>query len=180
MPPKHNKPASKPKSAAVVYDWQDQDLTGLNEDQMSFLAQNPQSAPGIIELLRKKGTLPPPPRTPFPSFFPMFGGSSSMATEPDFAAPVDPVVESAVLGKRPQPPSPAPLALLPTSSPARVSVPPSVLGSQHTPLPHPLVPAVDWAQYFDSFQGVLATLNTDHAMAPQFLGIMLTGLQSLL
>jgi hypothetical protein len=152
--------------------------SNVNEDQMSFLAQNPESAPGIIELLRTKGTLPP--RTPSLTFFPSFGGPSQMATEPDFSAPVDPVIESAVLGKRPQPPSPAPSALLPTSSPARVSVPPSVPGSQHTPLPHPLVPAIDWAQYFDSFQGVLAALNADHAMVPQFLGIMLTGLQSLL
>jgi hypothetical protein len=59
-------------------------------------------------------------------------------------------------------------------------VPPSVPGSQHTPLPHPLVPAIDWTQYFSSFEGVLAALNADHAMAPKFLGIMLTGLQSLL
>jgi hypothetical protein len=40
MPPKRNKPASKPKSAAVVYDWQDQDLSDFNEEQISVIAAN--------------------------------------------------------------------------------------------------------------------------------------------
>jgi hypothetical protein len=58
MPPKHNK-TSRSKYTAIMYNWQDQDPNNLNEDQMSFLLANPESPPGIIELLCQKGTLPP-------------------------------------------------------------------------------------------------------------------------
>jgi hypothetical protein len=122
MPPKHNKPPP-PKSAAVVEGWRDQDLSDLTEGQIAYLATNPDvDAASVIATIRKK-------RAPVPAAPPAAHESddewgvetSQMATGPDFPArAVDPTIESSILGKQPQPPSPAPSATLQTASPARV------------------------------------------------------------
>jgi hypothetical protein len=112
-----------------------------------------------------------------------------MATGPDFPSQaVDPVIESSILGKRPQPPSPAPSATLQTSSPARVGglfgnfkSPPAQTSLFDRALASPAPsPDVDWEAYFRSFETALAALKLDHAETPRFVGTMLTGLQSLL
>jgi hypothetical protein len=186
MPPKRNKPP--PKSAAVVEGWRDQDLSDLTEGQIAYLAANPDvDAASVIATIRKK-------RAPVPAAIPAalessddeWGAETSqMAIGPDFPArAVDPVIESSILGKQPQPPSPAPSATLQTSSPARIGSGSLFQQSQPrvpetVPSPTPS-PAVDWEAYFRSFETALAALKLDHAETPRFLGTMLTGLQSLL
>jgi hypothetical protein len=122
MPPKRNKPP--PKSAAVVEGWRDQDLSDLTEGQIAYLAANPDvDAASVIATIRKKRALAPaaPPAAHESSDDEWGAEASQMATGPDFPArSVDPIIESSILGKRPQPLSPAPSATLQTSSPARV------------------------------------------------------------
>jgi hypothetical protein len=178
MPPrKGKKPSLTP---TVVHDWQDEpDLELLSESQRAMLSLMLESTPSIINLLREKGTLPS--QTPPADHPPLQGGSlfgtplESMATEPDFTAGI----ELAVLGKRAQPPSPAASAALLTNSPARVgglTVPSGI--PRGTPFSS--APVIDWNQYFQTFEGALTTLKVDHSRTPQFLGTLLTGLQSLL
>jgi hypothetical protein len=187
MPPKRNKPP--PKSATVVEGWCDQDLSDLTENQISWLAANPDvdAVSVIATILANRGTTPAEPPAAHDSDEDWGAEASQMAT--DFPArSVDPIIESSILGKRPQPPSPAPSATLQTSSPARVgglygdikSMPakPSLF-DRATATPAPF-PAVDWEAYFRSFETALAALKLDHAETPRFLGTMLTGLQSLL
>jgi hypothetical protein len=189
MAPKRNKPP--PKSAAVVEGWRDQDLSDLTEHQISWLAANPEvDAASVIANIRKnRGPPPAIPSCPSESDDEWGVEASQMATGPDFPSQaVDPVIESSILGKRPQPPSPAPSATLQTSSPARVG---GLFGSIQRPPSEPSLfdratatpapsPAVDWEAYFRSFETALAALKLDHAETPRFLGTMLTGLQSLL
>jgi hypothetical protein len=189
MPPKRSK--APPKSAAVVEGWRDQDLSDLTEHQISWLAANPEvDAASVIAKIRKnRGPPPAVPSRPSESDDEWGVEASQMATGPDFPSQtVDPVIESSILGKRPQPPSPAPSATLQTSSPARVG---GLFGNIPKPSPGPSLfdratatpapsPAVDWEAYFRSFETALAALKLDHAETPRFLGTMLTGLQSLL
>jgi hypothetical protein len=97
---------------------------------------------------------------------------------------VDLVIESSILGKWPQPLSPAPSVSLQTSSPARVGglfdhIPKptttSPLFGRATASPAPSQ-LVDWEAYFRSFRMALAALKLNHAETPRFLGTMLTGL----
>jgi hypothetical protein len=111
MPPKCSK--ALPKSAAIVEGWRDQDLSDLTEHQISWLAANPEvDAASVIATIRKNRGLPPAvPPHPHDSDDNWGAEPSQMATGPDFPSQtVDPVIESSILGKRPQPPSPAPSA----------------------------------------------------------------------
>jgi hypothetical protein len=185
MPPKRSKPP--PKSAAVVEGWRDQDLSDLTEGQIAYLAANPDvdavSVTATIHKNRAAALAAVPPAAHESSDDEWGAETSRMAIGPDFPThSVDPVIQSSILGKRPQLPSPAPSATLQTASPARVksSIFDEVLGLSKThPSPTP-APGVNWAQYFSSFEGVLSALDSSHAMAPKFLSILLTGLQSLL
>jgi hypothetical protein len=186
MPPKRNK--APPKSAAVIEGWRDQDLSDLTEGQIAYLAANPDvdAASVIATVHKKRASVPAAPPAAHKLSDDEWGAETSqMATGPDFPArAVDPVIESSILGKRPQPPSPAPSATLQTSSPARIGsgglfqqVESQVPETLPSPLPSP---AVGWEAYFRSFETALAALKLDHAETPRFLGTMLTGLQSLL
>jgi len=189
MPPKRSK--APPKSAAVVEGWRDQDVSDLTESQIAFLATNPDvDAASVIATIRKKrAPAPVAPPAAHESDDEWGAETSQMATGPDFPArSVDPVIESSILGKRPQPLSPAPSATLQTSSPARVgglfdNIPKPTSASSlfgramASPAPSQLV---DWEAYFCSFKTALVALKTDHEENPRFLGTMLTGLQSLL
>jgi hypothetical protein len=183
MPPKRSK--APPKSTAVVEGWHDQDLSDLTEHQIAWLAANPEvDAASIIAKICAQCEPPPPvPSRPHDSDDNWGTEASQMATGPDFPSQtVDPVIESSILGKRPQSPSPAPSATLQTSSPARVggSKPRwSPWDPKDPPSPSPSQD-VDWEAYFQSFETALAALKLDHAETPRFLGTMLTGLQSLL
>jgi hypothetical protein len=81
-------------------------------------------------------------------------------------------IEGSILGKQPQLPSPGPAASMQTDSPARVQVPP--------PASAPVVPVVDWGNYFNNLENALSALRIDHEHTPRYLGTMLTGLQTLL
>jgi hypothetical protein len=191
MPPKRNKPP--PKSAAIVEGWRDQDLSDLTEGQIAYLAANPDvDAVAVIATIRKNraAALASEPPAAHESSDDEWGAEASqMATGPDFPSQtVDLTIESSILGKRPQPLSPAPSTTLQTSSPARVgglfsdfkSKPAKrSLFDEATTAPTPS-PAVDWEAYFKSFETALAALKLDHAETPRFMGTMLTGLQSLL
>jgi hypothetical protein len=191
MPPKHSKPP--PKSAAIVEWWRDQDLSDLTEGQIAYLAANPDvDAVSVIAMIRKNraAALAIVPPAAHESSDNKWGAEvSQMATGPDFPSQtVDLIVESSILGKRPQPPSPAPSATLQTSSPARVGglfsdfkAKPAKrsLFDDATATPTPS-PAVDWEAYFRSFETALTALKLDHTETPRFMGTMLTGLQSLL
>jgi len=175
MPPRKGK---KPvKTPAVVYDWMgDPGLAQLSEEQLNFLYENGNSAPLIIHQLRAKGTI----TIPNPS---EAGLSSSMGSsipaptahdndDSDWDAAVS-QIETSILGKRSQPPSPGPAASLHTDSPARMQVnPPSP--------PAPIVPVVNWDNYFNNLENALSALRIDHEHTPRYLGTMLTGLQTLL
>jgi hypothetical protein len=188
MAPKRNKPP--PKSAAVVERWRDEDVSDLTENQIAWLAANPDvDAASVIATIRKNRG-PAPAAPPAHESDDEWGAETSqMAIGPDFPArAVDPVIESSILGKRPQPPSPAPSVTLKTASPARVGslfdhipeppITPSLFGrAMASPAPSQ---SVDWEAYFRSFETALAALKIDHAETPRFLGTMLTGLQSLL
>jgi hypothetical protein len=190
MPPKHNKPP--PKSATIVEWWRDQDLSDLTEGQITYLAMNQDvDTTSVIATICKNraAALAPAPPAAHESDDDWGAEISQMATGPDFPSQtVDPIVKSSILGKWPQPPSPAPSATLQTSSPARVGglfsdfkakpTKRSVFDdATATPTPSP---AIDWEAYFQSFETALAALKLDHAETPRFMGTMLTGLQSLL
>jgi hypothetical protein len=172
MPPKCNKPP--PKSAAVVEQWRDEDVSDLTENQIAWLAANPDvDAASVIATIRKnRGTTPAAPTAAHDSDEDWGAEASQMATGPDFpTCAVDPVIESSILGKQPQPPSPAPSATLQTASPARVGglfdhIPKptntSPLFARATALPTPSQ-SVDWEAYFRSFETALAALKLDHA-----------------
>jgi hypothetical protein len=189
MPPKRSKPP--PKSAAVVERWRDEDVSDLTENQIAWLAANPDvDAASVIAMIRKNcGPAPAAPSAAHESDDEWGAETSQMAIGPDFpACAVDLVIESSILGKRPQPPSPTPSITLQTSSPVRVGglvdhIPKptntSPLFGRVTASPAPSQ-SVDWEAYFRSFETALAALKIDHAETPRFLGTMLTGLQLLL
>jgi hypothetical protein len=105
MPPKRSKPP--PKSAAVVERWRDEDVSDLTENQIAWLAANPDvDAASVIATIRKnRGTPPAAPPAAHDSDDDWGAEASRMATGPDFPTrSVDPVIESSILGKRPQPP----------------------------------------------------------------------------
>jgi hypothetical protein len=69
MPPKGKKKGSKPLSQPVLPDWVDDPrINTLNQSQIDFLIENPESTQGVLKLLRKKGTLPPLPSGAPPGF----------------------------------------------------------------------------------------------------------------
>jgi hypothetical protein len=141
----------------TVEEWHDQDVSDLTEHQIAWLAANPEvDAASVIAKIHKNcGTAPAAPLATHDSDEDWGAEASQMATGPDFPSQsVDPVIESSILGKRPQLPSPAPSATLQTSSPARIGA-----GKTHRspwdpkdpPSPSPS-PAVDWEAYFRSFE----------------------------
>jgi hypothetical protein len=151
MPPKRSK--APPKSATVIEGWHDQDLSDLTEHQIAWLAANPEvdAASVVAKIRANRGPPPAIPSRPHDSDNDWGVEASQMATGPDFPSQtVDPVIESSILGKRPQPPSPAPSATLQTSSPMRIG------GSKPRRAPwdpkDPPSPSpsqdVDWEAYF--------------------------------
>jgi hypothetical protein len=103
MPPKRSK--APPKSAAVIEGWRNQDVSDLTEGQTAYLAANPEvDAASVIATIRKNhaAALAIPPAA-HDSDKDWGAETSQMATGPDFPAhTVDPVIQSSILGKRPQ------------------------------------------------------------------------------
>jgi hypothetical protein len=185
--PKGRKKASQPLSQPDVPDWVDEPgVESLTNDQFNFLISNPESAPGILKILREKGNLPPhfppssPSRAPAPMVSSQAGPPASgrslfdqFERSPPSQSLIFSTIESSILGKRPQPPSPGPATSLHTNSPARMQVqPPSP--------PAPVAPVVNWDNYFNNLENALSALRIDHEHTPRYLGTMVTGLQTLL
>jgi hypothetical protein len=144
MPPRKGKKPSK--TPAVIYDWMgDPGLAQLLESQLNFLYENGETAPLIIRDLCKHGTITIP--NPSEAGLPSSEGSSIPAptapTDDDLDWDVEvSKIESSILGKRPQLPSPASSAALASASPARVQIDSTM--APHSPTP--LVPVHDWDQ----------------------------------
>lgn len=184
MPPKGKKKA--PPSAPIIHPWMEvPEYESFTDDQKQFFAKHPESAMPIIDAIRKqklKGPLPPvDPTSPPDPICMALGNFRNMLPSTSTAAQSD--IESSILGKQPQVPSPAPSMML-SSSPARIQInqnmedPPSP-----SPAPRPLrsrPPVHNWDVYFNNLESALSGLDINHSQTPRYLGTMLTGLQSLL
>src|SRR5262249_16207074 len=91
-------------------------------------------------------------------------------SSPSPAPSVDPAIEHSILGKRPDPPSPASIRSLPRPSTAM----------EVDSAPSSLVPTVDWDKYFNNLENAISGLQATPSQTPRYLGVLLTALQSLL
>ena len=188
MPPKPKRP--KAKSDAVVPSWADHvNLDELNENQRQFLFANSGSAPAILATLQHKGSITSwnPPRGGPLDVRPFGPDSIIPAPNTDWDADggelfdlpgssLDPAQTTSTLGKRPQPPSPAPSTSLAAGTPPAKAGDDQDMRSPESPTP---ASAPFWGVYFRNLENALATLDPTHHQSARYLGTMLTGLQKI-
>ncbi|EKM74181.1 hypothetical protein AGABI1DRAFT_133537 [Agaricus bisporus var. burnettii JB137-S8] len=164
MPPKPKHP--KAKSDVVVLAWADHvNLDELNENQRQFLFANSGSTPAILATLQHKGTIT------------SWNAPCGDADGGDlFNLPGSGTQTTSTLGKRPQPPSPAPSTSLAAGTPPAKAGDDQDMRSPESPTP---ASAPFWGVYFRNLENALATLDPTHHQSARYLGTMLTGLQKI-